>query len=105
MSSQGFWFPNQNISCLANSTFPFPRASRMSRLASTYPFSSGNSEQVDQAALPVLHWRLTPDASLSLSEVPFVLTEQIACSRRPCLSSAPPSDQRLSGVVIKTWCL
>lgn len=95
MTFQGFGSPNRNISCLAPSTSPSPRASLTSPLAGASPVSAGSGERVHQPALLPVPLRLTPDASLSLSEVPFVLTEQIACSRRPCLSSAPPSDQKI----------
>lgn len=91
MTFQGFGFPNQNISCLANSTLSFLRASWQALPL----FSAGNGERVHQPALLDLQLGLTPDASLSPSEVPSVLTEQIACSRRPGLSSAPPGDQKI----------
>lgn len=105
MTFQGFRFPNQNTSCLANSTFAF----------CVHP------EGAHWQTLPLLGWQRrvsqsagTPGCSFEINTwcISVSLWSPLCFDWADCLQQAalpficpPPAIKRLSGVVIKTWCL
>lgn len=106
MTFQGFGFPDQNNSCLANTTFPLLPLELSHWQVLTLFLGMVNVNQSGHTrgcSFGIHTWCI----SVSLWS-PFVLTERICLQQPPGLSSAPPAFppviKQLAGGVIKTWC-